>query len=440
MERAVFALATPIGGAIAVVRITGDGVFPILSTIFSGHLEDRLMAHGVLLDGETPLDDCMAVYFKAPRSYTGEDMAELYIHGSAAVFNLVSALLTRLGIASAAPGEFTRRAFLNGKMDMTRAEAVMDLINAKSERSLRSALLQLRGALFNKISELENRLLDVLSELNAGIDFPEEFSFEDESDVSSEIISVAAEADKLISAGLGGKVLREGATVVIAGRANAGKSSLLNALLGRERAIVTDIAGTTRDVIEECVNFSGLLIRLFDTAGLRSESGLDAPERIGVERSRALIASADLLLITIDATEKENPIDTELLRDTALKNRIIVFTKSDLINRETFSRDGVADSEIAVVSSKTGIGLESLKSMTVNRLGFETDPEITVNARHTEALVRARTALTDAISARDDEMIATDIRSALIALAEITGRECDTQMLDRIFSRFCVGK
>ena len=317
MNDLIYALATPVGGAIAVVRLSGTGAKKLLYTVFTGRGAPREMAYGrIVNEAGEPLDQAMAAFFPAPRSYTGEDMAELYLHGGQTTVRRVLALLGRHA-RGARPGEFTERAFLNGKLDLAQAEAVMDLINAGAERSANSALAQLTGRLSERIAAVEAQLLDALSGLEAAIDYPEEL----EDDVTSALPGVLAAAEAelaaLIGAGLSGRVLREGARVALIGRPNAGKSSLLNALAGAERAIVTQFAGTTRDVLEEAVSMDGIPVTLFDTAGIRAAD--DPVERIGVERARRAAERADLLLLCFDAaaplSEEDEALLAEILKD-----------------------------------------------------------------------------------------------------------------------------
>lgn len=466
MDDAIFAMATPLNGAIAIIRVSGAGVLERLAPHFGGRLEHARISHGLLQDaGGGTVDDCMAAYFAAPRSYTGEDMIELYIHGSAAVAQAASDLLLACGFRQANPGEFTKRAFLNGKLDITRAEAVMDLISAKSRRSANSALLALGGALWRRVSCIYDSLLNILAELNAGIDYPDEFDDRDSSDISAQLASLCADMDALIDTATEGRILREGALVVIVGRPNAGKSTLLNALLGSDRAIVTPQPGTTRDIIVENTVIEGCPIRLVDTAGLRSNCA-DEAERQGMERAKQLIDDADLLIIAIDAQQGDDGV----LQYTHGRNRIVVRTKADLLTSIEHSGSLAANASAStaeiegakacgmsqtnaqgydtcrdagglLISAKTGQSMRELRGMIASALNFERESQLTVNSRQRDALVEAKGALDDARRVLgDDELVATDIRAALLALGRITGRDCDEGAIDRIFERFCVGK
>ena len=441
MNDLIYALATPVGGAIAVVRISGPGAEALLRRVFTGRGAPREMAYGRVVDGagET-LDEAMAAFFPAPRSYTGEDMAELYLHGGQVTVRRVLALLG-CHARSARPGEFTERAFLAGKMDLAQAEAVMDLINAGAERSAKSALAQLEGRLSARIVGVERELLDALSGLEAAIDYPEEL----EDDVTSALPEVLAAAERelhaLAGAGLSGRVLREGARVAIVGRPNAGKSSLLNALAGTERAIVTRFAGTTRDVLEETVSMEGVPVTLYDTAGIRAAD--DPVERIGVERARLAAERADLLLVCFDAAAPLTEEDLALLRETEGRPRIAVCNKSDLPalwSAETLAAQGIS---ACTVSAETGEGLASLRHAIAVRVAPEQESALVTNARHIEALQLAAASVAEAqqnAGGAELELVATDLREALSALGQITGRTAAADLIERIFSKFCVGK
>ena len=441
MNDLIYALATPVGGAIAVVRLSGTGAKKLLYTVFTGRGAPREMAYGrIVNEAGEPLDQAMAAFFPAPRSYTGEDMAELYLHGGQTTVRRVLALLGHHA-RGARPGEFTERAFLNGKLDLAQAEAVMDLINAGAERSANSALAQLTGRLSERIAAVEAQLLDALSGLEAAIDYPEEL----EDDVTSALPGVLAAAEAelaaLIGAGLSGRVLREGARVALIGRPNAGKSSLLNALAGAERAIVTQFAGTTRDVLEEAVSMDGIPVTLFDTAGIRAAD--DPVERIGVERARRAAERADLLLLCFDAAAPLSEEDEALLAETAGRSRLAVCCKGDLPalwEAEALSPYGI---EALAVSAETGEGLAALRRAIAARIAPAAESALVTNARHIEALQRAAASVSDAeksAGGTEPELVATDLREALAALGQITGREASADLIERIFSKFCVGK
>ena len=437
MDDTVYALSTPVGGALAVIRISGPAAKHILERVFTGRVAPRYAAYGHIVDGASRIDEAIAVYYPAPGSYTGEAMAELSLHGGRAVVRETLALLSRYARA-AQPGEFTKRAFLNGKIDLSQAEAVMDVITANASRSARAAMEQLSGLLSERILKFENTLLDALSGLDAAIDYPEEMEEDVFSHLPTVITSAAAELSDMVDEGLRAKVLREGALIAIAGRPNAGKSSLMNALLGTDRAIVADVAGTTRDVIEEETVIAGIPARLADTAGIRDTS--DAVERMGVERAKALIERADLIILTFDGGSPLTPEDDALVAFTADYPRLAVLTKTDL-DLSTTERDILTRYKLRPlpVSTLTGEGMDALTDeLAVRIAAFES--ALVTNSRHIEALSRARDALASALDSGEPDCMATDVREALSALGSITGRVVDDDVVDRIFERFCVGK
>ena len=433
--KTVFALSTPLGGAIAVIRISGSKTKQILSEIFTGKIKHSMLAYGKLKNGEKTIDEIMAVYFQSPKSYTGEDMAELHIHASRAVAESVMSLLIDKGAYPAEAGEFSKRAFLNGKMNLSQAEAVMDLINSSAKRSASSAVLQLSGVLSKRIHLLEDKLTDALALLDAIIDYPDEMEDAD-SDITDIINSALCEIDKLCNEGLRSHHIRDGYTIAIAGKPNVGKSSLLNCLISQDKAIVTDIAGTTRDIIEADAVFEDLPVHIFDTAGIRQTS--DTIEQIGIERTKEAISCADLLYIALDTSEKLSQYDYDLLEETKDKDRIIVLCKSDKpLTADLPSFDGET---VIAVSSKDGTGITQLKKHTASLICPDDESGVITNMRHIKALEYAKRSLNDALAATESDCIATDVRQALNHVSEITGDYVDEDVLTRIFERFCVGK
>lgn len=438
MPDTVFALATPIGGAVAVIRISGSETYAALSKLFSGKLEPRMLSYGSLRStGGEVIDQCMAVYFPAPKSYTGEDMGEIHIHGGYAVSRRALTALEEAGLRNAEPGEFTRRAFMNGKMDLSRAEAVMDVINASSKRGAESALEQLSGKLYQRITEIENSLMNTLAGIDAAIDYPEELEEDTVSGLPSLLTSAKDDIDALIKGGMASRVVREGARIAILGRPNAGKSSLFNALLGEDRAIVTPIEGTTRDILEGELLIHDLPVRLFDTAGLRETA--DQAESIGVERAREIIEKADLLIIAVDPDAGLTAEERNLL--VSDRPKICVVSKSDLTRgKEILAEARSLGTEALSVSSVTGEGMDALLLSIADRISPERESSLVTNSRHIAALQSASRAIESAMDAYDIDCAATDIRAALISLGEITGSSVDGEVIDRIFATFCVGK
>lgn len=441
----IFALSTPVGGAIALIRVSGALALPAARHIFTGSTEPRIASFGRLHDGERIIDEVVSVFYKAPNSYTGEDMIELSIHGSYAVASEVSALLQKQGMRPAEAGEFTKRAFLNGKLDLIQADAVMDIIASTSRASAEAAMEQLAGGLSRRIAEIEDKLTDALSEISAAIDYPEEMEDEVRCELPLILSAASEEIARLIANGRNNRVLREGASVVIAGPVNAGKSSLMNALCDTDRAIVTANAGTTRDIIEEHLSIRGVPVRLWDTAGIRSSA--DEAERIGIERALAALKTAQVVILLLDASLPLPADIGELLSHTRPDNRIIALNKSDLLVSET--ADTCAAKELLAllpdetpifISCKTHEGLEQLKDRTAALIRPDCESAIVTNERHIARLEAALSCIDHAIAAPDAELSSIDIRAALTALGEITGRTVDDGVIDRIFERFCVGK
>jgi len=437
MQDTIFALATPTGGAIAIIRISGGEALRVFRAVFTGEAAHRTLSHGRVFDAQGAVDDAMGVYFAAPQSYTGEDMAELHIHGGYAVARRALAALAAAGARQAEPGEFTRRAFLAGKLDLSKAEAVMDMITATAQSGAASALEQLTGRLSRAVHAAEQTLIDALSGVNAAIDYPEELDEDVFCALPDTLAAVKADIDRMIAEGATARVLREGARVTILGRPNAGKSSLFNAIIGEERAIVTAAEGTTRDILEASIAVSGLGIRLFDTAGLR-ETG-DEAESIGVARAREAIATADLLLIALDAARPLSPEDIELL--SAPGRKLAVVCKGDLSDgREALAAAARLGVEAVSVSALSGVGVRELLSRVAALVAPPAESPLATNVRHIAALREASSALAAALAAAEPDCVATDIRNALAALGAITGSHADAEVIDRIFARFCVGK
>lgn len=389
------------------------------------------------MDGETAVDDGMAVYFAAPHSYTGEEMAELFIHGGYAVSKRVMQAISNTGLRPAAPGEFTQRAFLNGKMDLTRAEAVMDLVSASSSRGASSALEQLNGSLFKIISEIQEQVTDLLSGVDAAIDYPEELEEDVFSSLPHGISAVKSKLDHLIQNGLSSRMVREGIKIVILGRPNAGKSTLFNAMLGEERAIVTPEAGTTRDIIEGTLIINGITARLLDTAGLRHSS--NQAESIGINKAREAVNNADILLIAIDGGNEITDEEIQLLSRPV--KRLAVICKSDISDgqaaAEEIQKYGV---QYMIVSAATGEGISALIDKIGEMAAPETESALVTNIRHIDSLKAASASLSSSLQTDEADCIATDLRSCLLSLCEITGAQADETVIDRIFSKFCVGK
>jgi tRNA modification GTPase len=471
LDDTICAIATPAGqGGIGIVRLSGPQALSIASQVVrlrSGdslssvpshtlHLADlvipALEKHGEVravrnrLPVSGLIDEALVVYMKAPRSFTAEDVVEIQSHGGMLVLELVCRVCLESGARMAEPGEFTKRAFLNGRLDLSQAEAVLDTIRAASSAGLNIAQRQLRGDLAHEIEQARASLLTVLAHVEAGIDFvDEDISFLQQDEFVRIVSHARVVVQKLEATARDGRIVKEGAHVVILGRPNVGKSSLLNRLLKEERAIVTAIPGTTRDVIEESIDIDGVMIHLADTAGMRETD--DVVEREGIRRARAAQDEADLLLVVVDGSVPLTSDDRELLRSVRDRKHMVLLNKADLA--ETVERDpALTDRLVYIMSAKTGMGVELVKSALLAQLvsgGFEAGESLMVtNARHRDALRRASTSLDQALESvrggMAGELISIDVRAAADALGEITGAITTDEILGRIFSEFCVGK
>lgn len=437
-------------GGIGVVRLSGPGVPVIAAALLGGRLpEPRRATLATFCDGAgEAIDSGLALYFPAPHSYTGEAVLELHGHGGPAVLASLVARAIELGARRAEPGEFTRRAYLNDKLDLAQAEAVADLIDAGSQAAARAALRSLQGAFSAEVHGLVEGLIELRVWVEAAIDFPEEdIDFLADPALSARVEALRARFDAVTQAARQGRVLRDGLTVVIAGRPNAGKSSLLNALAGHEAAIVTDLPGTTRDVVREQLELDGLPLQVLDTAGLRvaGEGPADVVEAEGIRRTRAEIARADRVLFVVDAAT--DPAATAYTDERATLPEgvpvTLVFNKVDLATAE-----GVVVPEVDAqlrLSARTGEGLAALRAHLQAAVGYSgaDTGALSARARHLEALTRARAALEAActlLAARRGELVAEELRLAQRALGEITGEFTSDDLLGRIFGSFCIGK
>lgn len=449
----IVALSTAAGvGAIAVVRLSGPQALAITNRVFHGKDLVQQPSHtlhfGTIRRGETIIDEVVVGLFKAPHSYTTEDVVEISCHGSPYIQQQIIDLLIEQGARLARAGEFTLRAFMNGRMDLSQAEAVADLIASQSAASHKIAMQQLRGGFSHQVKQLREKLVHFASMIELELDFGEEdVQFADRDDLKALIVELKGMLDKLIASFKLGNVIRNGVSTVIAGRPNAGKSTLMNRLLNEERAIVSDIPGTTRDTIEELVNMDGILFRLIDTAGIRDAS--DTIERMGVERTFEKISRSALVVYLFDVT---TTTPEQLQADLAQLHTqgipvLITANKTDLQPNGEYRQHFAGYADILFLSSKQEHGIDQLKTALVQQvLGQHINLEDTVvaNARHYEALKTASDALNDTLNAlgrnTTGDFLALDIRRALHALGEITGDITTDDLLDNIFSKFCIGK
>lgn len=443
----IVAIATPAGrGSLGVVRISGVDAPDVAGRILirTAPLQPRhatfTRVRGCGSDAQRPVDEVIATWFPAPHSYTGEHVVELSTHGSPVILQQVLKSAIGAGARLARPGEFTFRAFVNGKIDLVQAEAVADLVDAVTPLQAHVAFDQLEGTLTAKIRALDARLLDLVARLEASLDFPDEgYHFIEPDAISVGITSVIDELDGLLTASTRGRIIRDGATVVIAGRPNVGKSSLYNALLGHERAIVTETAGTTRDLLTECCDIEGLRVTLVDTAGVRDTT--DRIEIEGVWRGTRAREVADLIVAVLDVSEALTPDDVRLLTETSKRPRVVVANKSD--RPAAWWRE-----DVVRVSATSGDGVDTLRQTIAAALsGGESlrDSTAISNVRHATLLERARTHLELARgAARDDgvaeEFVLVDLHAARGCLGEVVGSHIGEDVLEHIFERFCIGK
>lgn len=453
----VAAVSTPPGeGGIAVIRLSGPQATEIVAPLFRGvnllfDATARTAYHGWLAQGETYLDEVVITVFPGPHSYTGENVVEISSHGGTWVTRRILDALIAAGAEPAPAGEFTRRAFLNGRLDLAQAEAVADLIKAKTEASRRVAVAHLRGRLTERLDSIRERLLSICAFLELELDFSEEdVEFTSPAEVSESLAAAIQEIETLISSYARGRVCREGFRLVIAGRTNVGKSSLLNALIERERAIVTDIPGTTRDTIEDVLDMDGICFTITDTAGIRET--LDPVEQEGVRRTRIAITDADMVMAVFDGSVPLSPEDAAVL-DAVQKSgkpMLVAINKSDLKQQidPALLREEIPGGEIVAVSAKTQSGIPDLVACLEEAAlhgGLPESGEVVItHARHHAALKQARQSFLAARETLDSglsqEFVVLDLRAGLDALAEITGAVTSQDVLSLIFSEFCIGK
>lgn len=469
LEDTICAIATPAGeGGIGIVRLSGSRAVAVAEGVVRLRSRRALasaVSHTLYLgdvrlpsspnSGHTPgdlsqpqhvFDEALVVYMKAPRSFTGEDVVEIQSHGGWLVLSLVCRACLAAGARMALPGEFTKRAFLNGRLDLSQAEAVLDTIRAKSAASLSAAQRQLRGELAQDINEAREALLRLLAQLEAGIDFVgEDIELVEGQELLRTINGVAAVVRRLKRTAREGRLLREGARVVITGRPNVGKSSVLNRLLKEDRAIVTPVPGTTRDTIEESIDLDGLIIHLVDTAGVRETE--DPLEREGIERSLSAQRQADVQVVVIDGAVALTEEDRALVEQAAAGKHVIAINKTDLARTVQPAATG-SEAACVAISAKTGEGIDRLRAAIRSQLvgagSDATEGVMVTNVRHHAALDRAGEALAQAKESADaamaHECVAMDVRAAADALGEITGAITTDEILEQIFSTFCVGK
>ena len=471
-------VATPLGeGGIGIIRVSGKDALAIasklvrlrsrkaLNTVSSHHMNLADIVVSTLDEHGKPsdeiIDEAMVVTMKGPRSFTGEDVVEIHAHGGPLILQSICQALVKNQSRLAEPGEFTKRAFLNGRLDLTQAEAVLDTIKATTEKSLKAAQCQLRGGLKHKVDQLRDQLIKILAHLEAGLDFVEEdITFIQANEIREGLQAVENDITQLLESYQEGRILRDGIRVAIIGRPNVGKSSLLNALLDADRAIVSSIPGTTRDIIDEVLNIRGIPVRLIDTAGFRDTP--DSIEEEGIRRTRDAVDQADLVLVVLDGSEILLEADRQIIQEYAGRRLVVLLNKCDLSHQFSLEKfqdewrhlDGKESPQdqqefkVIRISAKHGIGLDLLRDTIGEfflRKGFEVGhSELITQLRHKEALHQAVESIHRAIQSGDDslsgEFIALDIRGSLDGLGQITGTISQEDILDKIFKDFCIGK
>lgn len=459
MSDTIAAISTSIGEAgIGIVRMTGKDSIAIGNKVFRGkrvenlsEVENKKLTYGHIVDPETGMiiDEVLIAYMKEPYTYTRENMVEIYCHGGVVAVKRILELLLNNGARLAEPGEFTKRAFLNGRLDLAQSEAVIDVIRAKTDKSLQVSLNQLDGSLSKKIKDIMGILLEMLAHINAAIDFSEDdLEDVDYEDLERKALQVKDQISKLLNTADRGKILRDGLNTVILGKPNVGKSSLLNAILRENRAIVTNIPGTTRDVIEEYVNIDGIPLKIVDTAGIRETENV--VERIGVDKAREMVNKADLIIAVFDISNDLTDEDYEIIDIVKDKKAIVLLNKIDLPNQFTvdFIKDLLPDKKIVTSSIRNNIGLDLLEEEIKNmfysgHLDVESDVVVT-NIRHKNQLSKALKNIEDGLEGIRLKLpldcVEVDIKSCWENLGEISGDTVSEDILDKIFSEFCIGK
>lgn len=453
MEDTIAAIATALGeGGIGIVRISGEDALPILQKIFRGRkTEDKVLTYGHVYDNFTGdcIDEVMAVYMKGPHSYTAENVVEIQCHGSIVSLRKILSLVLRNGARLAEPGEFTKRAFLNGRLDLSQAEAVIDLIRAKSDASFDVALGQLEGKLGNVVREIRANLLDLLVNITVNIDYPdediEELTYEN---LLSGLVQTKDQISSLLSTADTGRMIREGLSVSIIGKPNVGKSSLMNALLRETRAIVTEIPGTTRDTIEEMLSIRNIPVKLTDTAGIRQTE--DIIEKIGIEKSKESFNQSDLVLFMVDGSRNLDSEDEEILSHLGDRQAIVILNKVDLPQKITSDslRQRIPSAVVIEASLKEEKGITEIEDAIADlvyggKLNQKNSVLVT-SVRHKNLLEQAVSSVTDAISMAQIrqplEFLEIDVNRAYELLGEIVGETVSGDVINEVFSRFCLGK
>ena len=453
----IAAISTSTGNSgIGIIRISGDESIEIADRIFKSNKKDKKLVnvkshtinYGHIVDGENTLDQVLVSVMKGPHSYTGEDTVEINCHGGMLILKKVLDLVIKNGAKSAEPGEFTKRAFLNGRLDLSQAEAVMDLINSQNEFALNSSINQLKGSVSEKIKEIRSEIIYHIAFIESALDDPEHISLDGYNEEISKMVDKnIKEVKRLIDTFDNGRIMKEGIKTVILGKPNAGKSSLLNLMLGEERAIVTDIEGTTRDTLEENINLNGLSLKIIDTAGIRNTD--DIVEKIGVDKAKDIAKDADLIIYVVDGSRKLDENDKDILSIIKDKHAIVLINKSDIENViDIGDLEGINKENIIIFSAKNGIGMEHLEEKIKDmfysgKINYNNQIYIT-NARHKEALDNVYDSLLkvkDSIEmTMPEDFYSIDLMDAYEQLGLIIGESVEDDLVNEIFAKFCMGK
>lgn len=457
MEETIVAISTPRGeGAIGIIRMSGETAFEIIQDIFKPKsdknifdYEDKQLIYGNIIDGEESLDEVLVALMYGPKTYTKEDMVEINCHGGSVPLRRVLNLILDQGVRMAEPGEFTKRAFLNGRLDLAQAESVMDLISAKTPKGFDVAYNQLEGYLSQKINKLRDQLIELQANLEVSIDYPdadiEEMTYEE---VAKTVGAVKKEVKKLIDGSETGKIIRDGLSTVIVGKPNVGKSSLLNALIKEQKAIVTNVPGTTRDIIEDYINVNGIPLKIIDTAGIRETE--NEIEKIGVERSKSFFNKADLIILVLNAAEPLSKEDKDIIKYSKDRRVLVVVNKTDLDTKMDFEllKDLIGDKKVIKTSVTEEEGLEEVENE-IARMVYHGEIEslendFVTNIRHINALKKAYKSLEDAYNGATSQMpydfLEVDLKDSYNYLGEISGETIQDDIMEKIFSNFCLGK
>ncbi len=447
MNDTIVAISTALGeGAISIIRVSGDDAIKIVNGIFKGkdlnNVESHTINYGHIIYKDEIIDEVLVSVMRSPKTYTKEDVIEINTHGSVAVVNKIMEILLLSGCRLAEPGEFTKRAFLNGRIDLTEAEGVMDLINSETELTRKMAVNELSGKVSKLITDLREKIVALISNIEVNIDYPE---YEDIEVVTidrikKEVKEMKEELTKILKLSEDGKILKDGIKTVILGKPNVGKSSLLNALLEEDKAIVTDVKGTTRDIVEGSIIVGGVKLNLIDTAGVRKSS--DVVEKIGIEKSLSLIDEAELILLVLDSSEELTKEDKFLLDKTKDKKRIVIMNKDDLKNNNKYNENVIR------ISAKTNQGIDLIKDKIKElfNVGAFLNKNLTyfTNVRQITLLKQAIESLNDAyqgvLNNSEIDMIEIDLKLAWERLGDIIGANYTEELIDNLFSRFCLGK